>query len=161
MRCDAHDGDQDLPGVLAMPRVVAHADKDDTGLVVSGDQFGKYRVMRFVIKICHNNRSFLTIFQVVRTSRSAPPSPRTGPRSGRRRSKWRISWKAKHDDVKTPQSKKGTIMLPSFPFLDAHSPRRLPIVDGRATYDSRWSLPRTGGKKGCNLELFYDICHIS
>ena len=35
MRCDAHDGNQDLSGVLAMPRVVAHADKDDTGLVVS------------------------------------------------------------------------------------------------------------------------------
>ena len=37
MRCDAHDGDQDLPGVLAMPRVVADADEDDTGLVVSGE----------------------------------------------------------------------------------------------------------------------------
>ena len=34
MRGDANDGDQDLSGVLAIPRVVAHADEDDTGLVV-------------------------------------------------------------------------------------------------------------------------------
>ena len=34
MGCDAHDGDQDLSRVLAIPRVVAHADEDDAGLVI-------------------------------------------------------------------------------------------------------------------------------
>ena len=36
VRRDAHDGRQDLSGVLAVPGVVPHTDEDDVGLVVPG-----------------------------------------------------------------------------------------------------------------------------
>ena len=53
-------------------------------------------------------------------------------------------------------------VLPSFPFLDAHSPRGRSVIDGGATYDSRRSLPRTGGcKDRCNPGFIKKIVMLS